>query len=156
MHSYHRRAEGQGLVEYALLLVLVAVVVIGILVLLGPTISGVFATIIATLNGQPLNGAGTEYVITGLDASAAGSFPFCTVTVSGMEVTVFVNGQLAGAGVNVSGSVTFDGGAGGATSGATDNGGTATHTPVSGGGNCSGTATLSIAGGGSKTVSYSN
>lgn len=37
--------EGQGLVEYALILVLVAIVVIVILALLGPAIGNVFSTI---------------------------------------------------------------------------------------------------------------
>ena len=37
--------RGQGLVEYALILVLVAVVVIAILTLLGPAIGNVFSTI---------------------------------------------------------------------------------------------------------------
>ena len=43
------REEGQGLVEYALILVLVAIVVIAILVILGPTIGNVFSTIINEL-----------------------------------------------------------------------------------------------------------
>ena len=43
------RNEGQGLVEYALILVLVAVVVIAVLVILGPTIGNVFSTIINQL-----------------------------------------------------------------------------------------------------------
>ncbi|HUT19418.1 MAG TPA: Flp family type IVb pilin [Anaerolineae bacterium] len=43
------REEGQGLVEYALILVLVAIVVIAILIILGPTIGNVFSTIIAAL-----------------------------------------------------------------------------------------------------------
>ncbi|MBN9392042.1 MAG: hypothetical protein J0I20_28655 [Chloroflexi bacterium] len=37
--------EGQGLVEYALILFLVAVVVIAILILLGPQIGSVFSSI---------------------------------------------------------------------------------------------------------------
>ena len=37
--------EGQGLVEYALILVLVAVVVIAILLLLGPVVGNVFSNI---------------------------------------------------------------------------------------------------------------
>lgn len=45
------REEGQGLVEYALVLVLVSVVVIAILTLLGPQIGEVFSTITATLGG---------------------------------------------------------------------------------------------------------
>jgi pilus assembly protein Flp/PilA len=43
------REEGQGLVEYALILVLVAVVVIVILALLGPTIGNIFSNIIINL-----------------------------------------------------------------------------------------------------------
>ena len=39
--------EGQGLVEYALILVLVAVVVIAVLMLLGPAIGDVFSEIMA-------------------------------------------------------------------------------------------------------------
>jgi len=40
-----QREEGQGLVEYALVLVLVAIVVIAILTLLGPQIGNVFSRI---------------------------------------------------------------------------------------------------------------
>jgi pilus assembly protein Flp/PilA len=43
---YVPREEGQGLVEYALILVLVSLVVILILALLGPTIGNVFSNII--------------------------------------------------------------------------------------------------------------
>lgn len=41
--------KGQGLVEYALILVLVAVVVIVILALLGPAIGNVFSNIIVNI-----------------------------------------------------------------------------------------------------------
>jgi pilus assembly protein Flp/PilA len=44
------REEGQGLVEYALVLVLVAVVIIAILTLLGPQIGNVFSRITTGLN----------------------------------------------------------------------------------------------------------
>lgn len=40
-----QREDGQGLVEYALVLVLVAVVVIAILTLLGPQIANVFSRV---------------------------------------------------------------------------------------------------------------
>ena len=43
---YFPREEGQGLVEYALILVMVAMVVIIILALLGPAIGNVFSNII--------------------------------------------------------------------------------------------------------------
>lgn len=46
---YNPREEGQGLVEYALILVLVAVVVIVILAVLGPTIGNVFSNIVVKL-----------------------------------------------------------------------------------------------------------
>ncbi len=45
---YTPRQEGQGLVEYALILVLVSVVVIAILTLLGPAIGNVFSQIVNT------------------------------------------------------------------------------------------------------------
>ena len=43
------REEGQGLVEYALILVLVAVVVIAILTLLGPAIGNTFSNVIVKI-----------------------------------------------------------------------------------------------------------
>ena len=46
---YLPREEGQGLVEYALILVLVAVVVIVILALLGPAIGNIFSNIVSSL-----------------------------------------------------------------------------------------------------------
>ncbi len=41
-----RKEAGQGLVEYALILILVAVVVLVILALLGPAIGNIFSNII--------------------------------------------------------------------------------------------------------------
>ena len=46
---YLPREEGQGLVEYALILVLVAVVVIVTLSLLGPAIGNIFSNIVGSL-----------------------------------------------------------------------------------------------------------
>ena len=46
---YMPREEGQGLVEYALILVLVAVVVIAILTLLGPAVGNVFSSIMQAI-----------------------------------------------------------------------------------------------------------
>lgn len=45
------REEGQGLVEYALILVLVAIAVIAILMLLGNQVSNVFSEITGALGG---------------------------------------------------------------------------------------------------------
>jgi len=44
-----RRSRGQGLVEYALIIALVAIVVIAALLLLGPAIKGVFLNIVDNL-----------------------------------------------------------------------------------------------------------
>ncbi len=41
--------NGQGLVEYALILVLVAMIVIGVLMLLGPIIGNVFSNLVASI-----------------------------------------------------------------------------------------------------------
>lgn len=43
--------KGQGLVEQALLLVLVAIVVIAVLMILGPMIGNVFSTVNKSLSG---------------------------------------------------------------------------------------------------------
>jgi len=45
------REEGQGLVEYALILVLVAIVVIAVLTILGQSVSQVFEDIANALTG---------------------------------------------------------------------------------------------------------
>ena len=49
VQSVREREEGQALVEYALILVLVSVVSVGTLTILGTTISGVFTTITTNL-----------------------------------------------------------------------------------------------------------
>lgn len=43
------RQRGQGLVEYALILVLVALIVIVILALLGPAIGNIFSNIVSVI-----------------------------------------------------------------------------------------------------------
>jgi len=45
------KEQGQGLVEYALILVLVAIVVIAALMLLGPVIGNTFSSINSSLGG---------------------------------------------------------------------------------------------------------
>jgi pilus assembly protein Flp/PilA len=43
------REHGQGLVEYAFLLILIALIVIGVLLILGPIIGNVFSKLNSTL-----------------------------------------------------------------------------------------------------------
>ena len=45
LRSFFAKEDGQGLVEYALILVLIAIVVIGILTVLGNKVSTVFSSI---------------------------------------------------------------------------------------------------------------
>ena len=45
------KEKGQGLIEYAMILALISIVVIGALSLLGPRISNVFNAISGTLGG---------------------------------------------------------------------------------------------------------
>lgn len=49
MLKWIAREEGQGLVEYGLIIFLVAIVVIAILVLLGPQIGAIFSNITAAI-----------------------------------------------------------------------------------------------------------
>ena len=45
LRSFFAKEDGQGLVEYALILVLIAIVVIGILTVLGGKVSQVFSSV---------------------------------------------------------------------------------------------------------------
>jgi pilus assembly protein Flp/PilA len=49
---HNKKQKGQGLVEYALILVLVAVVVIAVLLVMGPTIGNIFTKINSGVAGQ--------------------------------------------------------------------------------------------------------
>jgi pilus assembly protein Flp/PilA len=92
------REEGQGLVEYALILVLVAIVVIAILLMLGPVIGNVFSNITeALLSPGSAGGGGSTSVISSV--SATESVGTLTIRVNVTEKTrVSVSG-----GVNHSG-----------------------------------------------------
>ncbi|MBI4787296.1 MAG: pilus assembly protein [Chloroflexi bacterium] len=48
---YVPHEEGQGLVEYALILVFVAIVVIAILALLGPQLGNMYSRVTSSVNG---------------------------------------------------------------------------------------------------------
>ena len=50
-YSCSKRRKGQGLVEYALILTLVAVIVIAVLMALGPKIGGIFSSVNNSLSG---------------------------------------------------------------------------------------------------------
>jgi len=88
------REEGQGLVEYALLLVLVAVVIIGILTVLGSSVLIVYAKVIAGLHGQVITGQGTEVVVTGFDANVSAGAGGCVGTVRNISFIGLHDGAL--------------------------------------------------------------
>ena len=50
-----KKEKGQGLVEYALILVLVSIVVIATLMIMGPVIGNVFSEINSSLSGVGVN-----------------------------------------------------------------------------------------------------
>ncbi len=51
LYLLRKDEEGQGLVEYALILVLVAIVVIAILAIVGPQIGNIFSRVTNGLSG---------------------------------------------------------------------------------------------------------
>ena len=88
-----KKEDGQGLVEYALLLVLVAIVIIAILTILGSQVNLVFAKVVAGLNGQVITGVGTEAVVTGYDKSVSGTTT-CTATLSDISFIGLQDGEI--------------------------------------------------------------
>jgi len=135
-----KKEQGQGLVEYALILVLVAVVVILVLQILGSAVTVVYVRVIGGLNGQVLSGVGTEYLVSGVNVSTAGA-GLCTVTISNVTVVAFNNGNSL-ANTNISVPVTASGGSPTSLNGTTDNNGVASGLSKSFGAACSGTLTI--------------
>jgi len=68
MKTAFRQEKAQGLVEYALILVLVAIVVIGILLLLGPVVGNVFSKVTQAL----LNPGGSTGPLVSISAERTG------------------------------------------------------------------------------------
>lgn len=60
-HAQKRKERGQGLVEYALILVLVSITVIALLSFLGTTINEVFEDVADALQGQTITVLQAEY-----------------------------------------------------------------------------------------------
>lgn len=151
--SLNPREKGQGLVEYALILVLVSITVIVILSFLGDSVGRVFQTVDAALNGQAITGTGTEYIVGSFSASTSGGPAICTVTVASVSVTRFENGEPAAAGQSVSISASATGGGAVSGSGTTNSNGVATIGPLTMSGNCAGTVTIT-AGSSSRSSGY--
>ena len=78
MKKFFTCEKGQGLVEYALILVLVAIVVIGILLLLGPVVGNVFSEIV-------------EYITVGNGVITSVSAARTSPTSNAVKVTIAVS-----------------------------------------------------------------
>ena len=134
-----KREEGQGLVEYALLLVLVAVIIIAILTILGSQVMVVFAKVTAGLNGQVITGQGVEAVIVGFDSNITSGTGGCGGTVSNISVIGLDDGAVLKDGT-VSFKVFVDGAqVGGTHSVSTNSSGMGTYAgpiSISGTGSC--------------------
>ncbi len=154
MRLFKKREEGQGLVEYALLLVLVAMVVIGILALMGGQLRNAYSRVIVALGGNDPNAYTytiNSFSVTGV-SGAGGS---CSVTLNSLSVHVAnADGPASGVGVNV--SVSLQSGGGTTLNGTTNSGGNASWSGGSVGtdpNGCGRTATASV-GGASRTDGY--
>jgi Flp pilus assembly pilin Flp len=71
-----KRDEGQGLMEYAFILVLVAVVVLAVLLILGPRIGNVFTKVNSSLTSE--NAGPTQVAATWTTCATEGDF--CSFT----------------------------------------------------------------------------
>ncbi len=155
MKKLIRSEKGQGLVEYALILVLVAIVVLAVLLLLGPTVGNVFSNVVAnlqrfsggasytvTLNGTPgvsrqNTGLGCNYQVTVPVRATQGGNP-----VSGASVSASIT--ILNGGTSLIGSFSV--------SGNTDANGLASMTGTGGLYGCSGDGATVSVNGGSATV----
>lgn len=131
-HKYNSNERGQGLVEYALILTLVAVVVIAVLLTLGPAVGMVFSRINTAL------GLANSGVITGVSAERTGHG-------SGNDITVTVT-------VSKTSSVTVSDSQN-ASPKTTTCSGSCTVT-LNGAGPASGTVTVTASAGGTATTTY--
>ena len=134
--------EGQGLVEYALILVLVAVVVIASLLVLGPTVAQAYCKVVGAL--QPGSCAAntassSNGVITSVSANRTGGG-------NGNDVVVTIT-------VSSNTSVTVSDSQSGGTAGATC--ASSCSVTLSGVGQNAGTVTVTATAGGSLSAGYS-
>jgi pilus assembly protein Flp/PilA len=158
MTHFRAREKGQGLVEYALILVLVAIVVIAILLLLGPIVGNVFSNVVAVLDTVGLGGGGSQQIqfVSGPSITKTGPFMGqCQYAMSSV-VSVTQNGNPV-SGVSVGATVVVKDNDGNQiatfTTGGTTAGNGRASVSASGNGSCGGQqGTVSISGGPSRSV----
>jgi len=89
-----KREEGQGLVEYALILVLVAIVVIVTLTQIGSLIVLAMATIIGSFTEQPLAGTGHEGIVVSGNKGEDIGAGVCQIDASNTSVVLVEDGDI--------------------------------------------------------------
>jgi pilus assembly protein Flp/PilA len=95
MNNSSRTEEGQGLVEYALILVLVAVVVIAILTILGPQVVVVYARVMGGFSGQSVTMSGNEVIVIGADITMKQmGGGVCNLKVAGTALVGLQDGKI--------------------------------------------------------------
>ena len=99
-----KREEGQGLVEYALVLVLVAIVVIVILTQLGSLIVLAMATIIGSFTDQQVTGSGQEGIVVSGSTGVDGGGGNCTLDATNTSFVLVQDGNII---TNSTENVTF-------------------------------------------------
>lgn len=104
MKRFLKEEKGQGLVEYALILVLVAIVVIAILLLMGPVVGNVFSNVVASLNAG--SGGGSQQIIftTVPQITSSGGMGGCVYSAASVQVRVTQDGNPV-SGASVGGTV---------------------------------------------------
>ncbi len=110
--KFPKQEKGQGLVEYALILVLVAIVVIAVLLIVGPAISRVYGRVTAALSGETviLSGGAISDIDSNFDptfGSSTGDLAVVVTVSENTEVTVTLDDGSALT-KNCSGSCTFN------------------------------------------------
>ena len=135
-----KREDGQGLVEYALVLVLVAVVVIVILTVLGGSVVFAYAQVLGGLNGDSMD---DNAIILSSSTSMNGT-TVCTATITDISFIVTDGNGDALTNQNVSATILANGVDGPTITGAANGNGVATAAgPVTASGSCPLTITLS-------------
>jgi pilus assembly protein Flp/PilA len=98
--SKSKHEKGQGLVEYALILVLVSIVVIVALSALGPTISGIFTNI---NNSLSTGGGETIGAVSQLTTEQSAMLDNMCGKYSGSSFTVDTSGNISSSNTNLNG-----------------------------------------------------
>ena len=91
--NFPNREQGQGIVEYSLLLAFIAIIVMVILIIIGPNMIVIYARIMGAFSGQTIVAQGNEAIVLGMELDRSGSGA-CTYSIDGQGVVFMTNGDL--------------------------------------------------------------